>query len=63
MSQQASKGTPASGKLSKQLEQQKNTNPHALAKEQDGPSRVVVSTPPSPLLAHLNEKEEKRVLT
>ncbi|KAJ1572746.1 hypothetical protein NDA12_001503 [Ustilago hordei] len=41
MSQQASKGTPASGKLSKQLEQQKNTNPHALAKEQDGPSRVV----------------------
>lgn len=49
MSKQAAKGTPAHGKLSKQLEQQRNTN--ALLEQHDNsePQRVVVScTTPNP---------------
>lgn len=47
MNQQAAKGAPASGKLSKQLEQQKATNPHNLG-DQNEPERVVVSISLSP---------------
>ena len=49
MSQQAAKGTPAHGKLSKQLEQQKNAPAHTLPDDQDAPSRVVVSLALSPV--------------
>lgn len=44
MSQQATKGTPSQGKLSKQLEEQKTTNALASGKDTE-PERVVVSTP------------------
>lgn len=43
MNQQAAKGTPGQGKLSKQLQTQKQANPHSLADRDDQPERVVVS--------------------
>lgn len=43
MNQQAAKGTPGQGKLSKQLQTQKQANPHSLADQDDQPERVVVS--------------------
>ncbi|ETS61474.1 hypothetical protein PaG_04512 [Moesziomyces aphidis] len=41
MNQQAAKGTPGQGKLSKQLQTQKQANPHSLADQDDQPERVV----------------------
>ncbi|GAK66968.1 uncharacterized protein PAN0_015c5193 [Moesziomyces antarcticus] len=41
MNQQAAKGTPGQGKLSKQLQTQKQANPHSLADRDDQPERVV----------------------